>query len=105
MLDLVGRKADGWLPSLLPFMEPDGLQRGNAIIDDAARAAGRDPREITRLLNIFPGKTPEALTQMALEDGISIFILVSDDPEVIERFAAEVIPAVHEQVSRKRKSA
>jgi alkanesulfonate monooxygenase SsuD/methylene tetrahydromethanopterin reductase-like flavin-dependent oxidoreductase (luciferase family) len=105
MLELVGRKANGWLPSLLPFMEPDGLQRGNAIIDDAARAAGRDPHEITRLLNIFPGKTPEALTRMALEDGVSIFILVSDDPEIIERFAAEVIPAVHEQVSRKRKSA
>ena len=103
MLDLVGRKADGWLPSLLPFMEPDGVQRGNVIIDDAARAAGRDPREITRLLNIFPGKTPEALTQMALEDGVSTFILMSDDPEILERFAAEVIPAVREQVARERK--
>jgi alkanesulfonate monooxygenase SsuD/methylene tetrahydromethanopterin reductase-like flavin-dependent oxidoreductase (luciferase family) len=105
MLDLVGRKADGWLPSLLPFMKPDGVQRGNVIIDDAARAAGRDPREITRLLNIFPDQTPEALTQMAVEDGVSIFILVSDDPEVFERLAAEVIPAVHEQVARERKSA
>jgi alkanesulfonate monooxygenase SsuD/methylene tetrahydromethanopterin reductase-like flavin-dependent oxidoreductase (luciferase family) len=103
MLDLVGRKADGWLPSLLPFMEPDGVQRGNVIIDDAARAAGRDPREITRLLNIFPGKTPEALTQMALEDGVSIFILMSDDPEILERFAAETIPAVREHVARGRK--
>jgi hypothetical protein len=42
-------------------------------------------------------------TKMALEDGVSIFILVSDDPEILERFAAEVIPAVHEQVARERR--
>jgi alkanesulfonate monooxygenase SsuD/methylene tetrahydromethanopterin reductase-like flavin-dependent oxidoreductase (luciferase family) len=103
MQDLVGRKADGWLPSL-PVMEPGGLPKGNAIIDDAARAAGRDPREITRLLNIFPDQqTPEALAQMTLEDGVSIFILASDDPDVLERFAAETIPAVREHVARGRK--
>ena len=103
MQDLVGRKADGWLPSL-PVMEPGGLPKGNAIIDDAARAAGRDPREITRLLNIFPDQqTPEALAQMTLEDGVSIFILASDDPDVLERFAGETIPAVREHVARGRK--
>jgi alkanesulfonate monooxygenase SsuD/methylene tetrahydromethanopterin reductase-like flavin-dependent oxidoreductase (luciferase family) len=102
MQGLVGRKADGWLPSL-PVMEPGGLSKGNAIIDDAARAAGRDPGEITRLLNIFPGQqTPEALTQLAVEDGVSIFILASDDPDVIERFAAESIPAVREHVAGER---
>lgn len=101
MLDLVGRKADGWLPSL-PVMQPGGLKQGNAIIDDAAQAAGRDPHEITRLLNIFPGQTPEALTRMALEDGVSTFILVSDELEELERFAAELIPAVREQVARER---
>jgi alkanesulfonate monooxygenase SsuD/methylene tetrahydromethanopterin reductase-like flavin-dependent oxidoreductase (luciferase family) len=102
MQDLVGRKANGWLPSL-PVMEPGGLPKGNAIIDDAARAANRDPGEITRLLNIFPGQqTPEALAQLAVEDGVSIFILASDDPDVIERFAAETIPAVRERVARDR---
>jgi alkanesulfonate monooxygenase SsuD/methylene tetrahydromethanopterin reductase-like flavin-dependent oxidoreductase (luciferase family) len=102
MQDLVGRKANGWLPSL-PVMEPGGLPKGNAIIDDAARAANRDPGEITRLLNIFPGQqTPEALAQLAVEDGVSIFILASDDPDVIERFAAETIPAVREHVARER---
>lgn len=102
MQNLVGRKADGWLPSL-PVMEPGGLPKGNAIIDDAARAAGRDPRNITRLLNIFPGhQTPEALAQMTLQDGVSIFILASDDPDVLERFAAETIPAVREHVARGR---
>jgi alkanesulfonate monooxygenase SsuD/methylene tetrahydromethanopterin reductase-like flavin-dependent oxidoreductase (luciferase family) len=103
MQDLVGRKADGWLPSL-PFMEPGGLPKGNAIIDDAARAAGRDPREITRLLNIFPDQqTPEELAEMTVEDGVSIFILVSDDAKVLERFASETVPSVREQVARGRK--
>jgi len=102
MQDLVGRKADGWLPSL-PMMEPDGLSKGNAIIDNAARVAGRDPREITRLLNIFAGQqTHEALVQIAVEDGVSTFILASDDPDEIERFAAETIPAVREQVAAER---
>jgi alkanesulfonate monooxygenase SsuD/methylene tetrahydromethanopterin reductase-like flavin-dependent oxidoreductase (luciferase family) len=101
MLDLVGRRADGWLPTL-PGMEPGGLARGNTIIDDAARAAGRDPRQITRLLNIYPDQTSEALTRMALEDGVSTFIVVSDESEVLERFAAELIPAVREQVARQR---
>jgi alkanesulfonate monooxygenase SsuD/methylene tetrahydromethanopterin reductase-like flavin-dependent oxidoreductase (luciferase family) len=103
MQELVGRKANGWLPSL-PVMEPGGLQRGNAIIDDSARTAGRDPRDITRLLNIFPGQqTPEELAQLALEDGASTFILAGDDPDVLERFAAETIPAVREHVARGRK--
>jgi hypothetical protein len=39
---------------------------------------------------------------MALEDGVSTFIVVSDESEVLERFAAELIPAVHEQVARQR---
>jgi alkanesulfonate monooxygenase SsuD/methylene tetrahydromethanopterin reductase-like flavin-dependent oxidoreductase (luciferase family) len=102
MQDLVGRKADGWLPSL-PVMEPGGLPTGNAIIDDAARAAGRDPRDITRLLNIFPGQqTAETLAQMTLQDGVSIFILASDDPDTLQRFAAETIPAVRDHVARGR---
>ncbi|MGH3096122.1 MAG: LLM class flavin-dependent oxidoreductase [Streptosporangiales bacterium] len=42
MLRLVGRTADGWLPSLA-YLRPGQLARGNEAIDDAARAAGRDP--------------------------------------------------------------
>ncbi len=38
MLDLVGRKGDGWLPSL-PYLQPGDLAAGNARIDRAARAA------------------------------------------------------------------
>ena len=51
MLRLIGRKADGWLPSLA-YMKPGDFAAGNRIIDEAALAAGRDPREIRRLVNI-----------------------------------------------------
>ena len=51
MLRLVGRAADGWLPSL-SRLEAGALAEGNKVIDDAASGAGRDPRAIRRLLNI-----------------------------------------------------
>jgi alkanesulfonate monooxygenase SsuD/methylene tetrahydromethanopterin reductase-like flavin-dependent oxidoreductase (luciferase family) len=51
MLRLVGRKADGWLPSL-GVLSADELRAGNERIDAAAEAAGRDPRQIRRILNL-----------------------------------------------------
>ena len=51
MLRLVGRKADGWLPSL-GVLTRDELRAANARIDAAAVKAGRDPRSIRRILNL-----------------------------------------------------
>jgi alkanesulfonate monooxygenase SsuD/methylene tetrahydromethanopterin reductase-like flavin-dependent oxidoreductase (luciferase family) len=51
MIRLVGRKADGWLPSL-GVLSRDELRAGNRQIDQAAEAAGRDPRSIRRILNV-----------------------------------------------------
>ncbi|HSZ39102.1 MAG TPA: LLM class flavin-dependent oxidoreductase [Trebonia sp.] len=101
MLALTGRRADGWLPSL-SYLQPGDLRRGNHLIDEAATAAGRDPREITRLLNITSQESPDDLTRLALEDGVSTFIVMGDDPRALEYFAAEVAPAVREQVERAR---
>ena len=91
MLGLVGRKADGWLPSL-GYLKHGDLAAGNARIDESAQAAGRDPREIRRLLNLGggsfsgagflqgpPERWVEDLLPLVLEDGISTFILGSDD--------------------------
>jgi alkanesulfonate monooxygenase SsuD/methylene tetrahydromethanopterin reductase-like flavin-dependent oxidoreductase (luciferase family)/FAD/FMN-containing dehydrogenase len=103
MLRLVGRKADGWLPSL-PYLQPGDLQRGMATIDAAATAAGRDPREITRLLNLAPGRPADELARLALEDGVSVFIVMGDDPNELQRFAQEVAPAVREQVADERRA-
>jgi alkanesulfonate monooxygenase SsuD/methylene tetrahydromethanopterin reductase-like flavin-dependent oxidoreductase (luciferase family) len=106
MLRLTGRKADGWLPSLA-YMKPGELAAGNALIDEAAAEAGRDPREIRRLLNI--GQQPASVAQwvdelvaLALEDGIATFILAGDDPATMQLFAEEVVPAVREQVEGER---
>src|SRR5256714_2676774 len=51
MLRLVGRKADGWLPSL-GVLTRDELRAGNDRIDAAAEKAGRDPRSIRRIINV-----------------------------------------------------
>src|SRR5256714_9880773 len=51
MLRLVGRKADGWLPSL-GVLTRDELRAGNERIDAAAERAGRDPASIRRLINV-----------------------------------------------------
>src|SRR3954469_9499297 len=94
MLRLIGRKADGWLPSQF-YLQPGDLAKGNAIIDAAAVKAGRDPREIRRLLNInpvdgSPDEWVQSLLGLTLEDGISTFILASDDPETIAVFGTDV---------------
>lgn len=102
MLRLIGEKADGWLPSYSYLQEGD-LARGNRTIDEAAEAAGREPRAIRRLLNIPPDvATVERLLPLALEDGVSSFILWTDEPHAIERYGNEVAPAVRDAVARER---
>ncbi|HEX2075097.1 MAG TPA: LLM class flavin-dependent oxidoreductase [Geodermatophilus sp.] len=117
MLALTGRRADGWLPSL-GYLKPGDLAAGNAIIDEAAQEAGRSPSQVRRLLNITGrfapvGRGPlhgpaeqwaEELADLALGDGISTFILGSDDPDDLRRFAGEVAPAVRELVAAERSS-
>jgi alkanesulfonate monooxygenase SsuD/methylene tetrahydromethanopterin reductase-like flavin-dependent oxidoreductase (luciferase family) len=51
MMRLVGRKADGWLPSL-GVLSRDELRAGNKRIDEAAEKAGRDPASVRRILNV-----------------------------------------------------
>ncbi len=115
MLALTGRVADGWLPSLT-YLPADGLAAANSVIDEAAADAGRSPTSIRRLLNISgtfghqgsrlldgpPAVWAEQLADLALGNGFSVFILGTDDTEVIRRFAAEVAPAVREQVHAER---
>ncbi|MDR0344531.1 MAG: LLM class flavin-dependent oxidoreductase [Nocardiopsaceae bacterium] len=115
MLALTGRVADGWLPSL-GYLEPSGLAPGNAAIDEAAEAAGRRPADIIRLVNVSgtisrratgflhgpPGHWAENLAELALRDGLSGFILASDDPAMIQTFGREIVPAVRELVAAGR---
>jgi alkanesulfonate monooxygenase SsuD/methylene tetrahydromethanopterin reductase-like flavin-dependent oxidoreductase (luciferase family) len=115
MLALTGRLADGWLPSM-GYLKPGDLTAGNAAIDEAATAAGREPASVRRLLNITGQFLPngrgmlqgpaeqwaEELADLALTAGTSTFILGSDDAVDLRRFAGEVAPAVRELVETER---
>jgi alkanesulfonate monooxygenase SsuD/methylene tetrahydromethanopterin reductase-like flavin-dependent oxidoreductase (luciferase family) len=101
MLGIVGRLADGWVPSL-GNLPPGGLPRGNELIDEAATAAGRDPSTIRRWLNLPDSVTADQLTELVLADGISTFILSSDDEPTLRAFAAEIVPAVRAAVAAAR---
>ncbi|ONH25244.1 LLM class flavin-dependent oxidoreductase [Pseudofrankia asymbiotica] len=116
LLRLVGRVADGFVPSS-PFLPPEQLSAANRIIDDAAVAAGRSPADIRRIYNIAGEFTPEGhgflqgpprmwaeqLTELALTQGVSVFLLYrADDADVIRRFAAEVAPALRSMVAAER---
>ncbi|WP_315096501.1 LLM class flavin-dependent oxidoreductase [uncultured Cellulomonas sp.] len=117
MLGLVGRKADGWLPSL-GYLQPGDLAAGNARIDDAARSAGRDPREVRRLLNLGggsftgtgflqgpPEQWVEDLLPLVLDDGVATFILGTDDARTLAVFGEEVAPALRDAVATARSTA
>ena len=113
MLDLIGRLADGWVPSL-GYSPPERLSEMNRRIDEGAARAEREPREIRRACNVsgnigaegeglLEGPASmwvETLTGFALEHGMDTFIYwPSDDREQqVELFAGEVVPAVREAV-------
>lgn len=117
ILRLVGRVADGWLPSI-QYLEKGlpQLAEMNRHIDESALAAGREPSAVRRLLNIGgrfaaqsrgflqgpPTQWAEELTDVALTYGTSGFVLASDESTTTRTFAAEVAPAVKELVSAAR---
>ena len=116
---LVGRKADGWLPSL-GVLTRDEQRAGNEQIDRAAEKAGRDPRSIRRILNLqgligdrpAPPRSSLPVGYLAGEplagppnwwvdtlagfvaDGFDtlVFWPVDTDPGQVELLAGEVVP-------------
>jgi alkanesulfonate monooxygenase SsuD/methylene tetrahydromethanopterin reductase-like flavin-dependent oxidoreductase (luciferase family) len=115
-LALVGRAADGWVPSS-GWATPDKLAGMHARIDEAAVAAGRDPAAITRVYNVWGqiggtggflqggvAQWVDELTELTVEHGMDTFMFgPSADPvPQLRRFAEEVVPAVREQVARHR---
>lgn len=112
MLALTGRMGDGWLPTI-GYIQPGEIASANAIIDEAASAAGRDPSSVRRMLNVMGefsshssgllrgpvDQWVEELAELALNDGISAFLVGTDDVETLERFAEEVAPALRELVA------
>ena len=114
MLRVTGELADAWIPSM-GYADPPALAEMNARIDDAAANAGRAPQSIRRMYNISgrfgtssdflkgsPADWAEQLAGLVLEQGMSTFILGSDDETDIRRFATQVAPAVRELVAANR---
>lgn len=92
MLGLIGRRADGWLPTF-GYLDPAEISSQNAAIDRAATAIGRKPTDVRRLVNISTDEaTPERMRDLATRLGFSTFILATDDPDTIARFGEEVGP-------------
>lgn len=116
MLNLVGRLADGWVPSS-SYAPPAILPQMQKRIDEAALAAGRDPASIRRIYNVmgvighgasarpFTGGVEQwvdELTHLALEVGMDSFVLGLPEPpgNQLERFIAEIAPRVREAVAQ-----
>lgn len=117
MLRLTGAAGDGWLPSMGYLNSLDDLTEGNQRIDEAAQAAGREVTAVRRLLNLSgqlttqpserllvgpPEQWAEQLTVLALEYGISGFVLATDDPTMISIVGQDIAPAVRASVEAER---
>ena len=126
MLRLVGRKADGWLPSL-GVLTQDELRAGHELIDAAAEKAGRDPRSIGRILNlqgVIGDKPPPPRSSLPVgylageplagppdwwvetlggfvADGFDtlVFWPVDATPDQVELLAAQVVPHLRDRAS------
>ena len=101
MLRLTGREADGWLPSLgSRYLDPEDAPRAHAAIDEAARGAGRDPREIERAVNVMglEGSVhawAESLARIAADLHFSTLLvgLPGEDPiGAVRRLGEDVTP-------------
>jgi len=117
MLRLTGRLADGWIPTS-SYAAPEVLEERQNVIDEAAVSAGREPADVRRWYNIvgsFTSREPgflqgrpsqwiEELTELAIEVGISGFLLGpgAAAESDLRRFAEEVAPGVREAVAAAR---
>jgi alkanesulfonate monooxygenase SsuD/methylene tetrahydromethanopterin reductase-like flavin-dependent oxidoreductase (luciferase family) len=115
-LRLTAREADGWVPSYRGDLA--ALLRMAGRVNDEAAAAGRNPADIRRVVNIAGQVTDDAstgpfqgppaqwvddLTDLAVAHGFDTFVLWAEAPGQLARFAEEVVPAVREQVAAERR--
>src|SRR5712691_9057777 len=106
MLRLVGKAADGWVPSF-GYLKQEAMPEANARIDDAARDAGRDPALIRRVLNGGAKKTADEIAELALEHGFDTFVIGETQEDVeaeLREFLENVAPKTRELVAAGRAS-
>jgi alkanesulfonate monooxygenase SsuD/methylene tetrahydromethanopterin reductase-like flavin-dependent oxidoreductase (luciferase family) len=125
MMQLLGAHADGWIaPIMADFAAKPSAQDG---IDRAARAAGRSPADIRRVIQLVgevssitgvtarpregannapisttPAYWARIIAGFLLEERFDTvnFIPVSQSADQVRRFGTEVIPRVRELISR-----
>ncbi|HZA78494.1 MAG TPA: LLM class flavin-dependent oxidoreductase [Acidimicrobiales bacterium] len=114
-LQLAGRVADGWVPSLTGDL--GAVVEMARRLDDAATEVGRDPGEIRRILNVHGVITDgssngvlhgpvdqwvDELTDLAVRTGFDTFVIWAEGDDQMPRFADEVVPALRAQVAAER---
>jgi len=119
MLEVTGRSSDGWVSPLSVYVRPAAVPSRQVVIDEAARAAGRDPSDVRRIYNVVGaigertggsglngdvGFWVDTLTDWAVDLGFDTFIFWPTTAPLaqLEVFAGEVVPAVRERVSERR---
>lgn len=123
MLNLLGRRADGWVAPLATGYETKLAAQDR--IDAAARTAGREPSEIRRVIQLVgsvtdagqttmrprsgPGNQPiratpevwaQIITELVAEERFDTVNFIPEDasPQQLGRFAVEVIPATRSAI-------
>ena len=119
MLAVTGRSSDGWVSPLSTYVGPTVVPSRQQLIDDAARAAGRDPADVRRIYNVIGAIAPRGrgpglvgdvetwvatLTEWSIDLGFDTFILwpMTESLAQLEVFAREVVPAVRQRVAERR---
>jgi alkanesulfonate monooxygenase SsuD/methylene tetrahydromethanopterin reductase-like flavin-dependent oxidoreductase (luciferase family) len=119
MLAVTGRASDGWVSPLNVYMGPRAVPAAQALIDDAARSAGREPADVRRIYNVVGtigaanvgsgligdvDTWVDELTDYAIELGFDTFIFWPRNAPVAQLalFAGEVVPRVRERVAERR---
>jgi alkanesulfonate monooxygenase SsuD/methylene tetrahydromethanopterin reductase-like flavin-dependent oxidoreductase (luciferase family) len=126
-LAATGRVADGWIPGHAADWLSERYRTSRPVIDEAAAAAGRDPRDVRTVFNL-PGRITdrplratredggrwiggsaeqwvEELTGAVLEHGASGFMLFSQgggtpDTMSLGRWSGEIVPALREAIAK-----
>ena len=126
-LAATGRVADGWIPGHAADWRSERYRESRPVIDDAAAAVGRDPREIRTIFNL-PGRITdqplaatrghdgrwiggsvgqwvEELTGAVLEhaaDGFQLFSPSGGAQDIVSlgRWGSEIAPAVREAIAK-----
>jgi alkanesulfonate monooxygenase SsuD/methylene tetrahydromethanopterin reductase-like flavin-dependent oxidoreductase (luciferase family) len=95
MLELVGRLADGWVPSL-GYLPPPEVPAAHAQIDAAARAAGREPSTVRRIYNVMADLELETLESLVRDLRFDTLVVWLEEPADAERLARETAPRLRE---------